>query len=144
METRLIAASDAPALAALHGESFAAAAWNLAQIGQSFALPTTRGWLASESGQPIGFLLCQISGGESEILTFCVASSARRKGAGRALLAAAMEEARAKGACRMFLEVASDNLAAASLYEKAGFRVTGRRAAYYRSGADAVMYALDL
>ncbi|MDE2028963.1 MAG: ribosomal protein S18-alanine N-acetyltransferase [Alphaproteobacteria bacterium] len=147
METRLAIAADATHLAALHGESFGLSRWNFVQICDSLFLPTTHGLVAEEDGAINGFILCQISGGEAEILTFCVAAAARRKGVGKMLLAAAADAARNRGATRLFLEVAADNEAALALYEKDGFAPIGRRKAYYpreTGAADAVMLSRSL
>jgi ribosomal-protein-alanine N-acetyltransferase len=147
METRLAAKDDAPVLAALHGEIFGEARWSLAQISNSLALDTTQALLVCEGEKPQGFILCQIVAEESEILTFCVAPLARRKGLGTLLLNEAAAMARQKKANRLFLEVAADNVAAITLYEKAGFRIVGTRAGYYKRTAgpiDAVMMSLRL
>ena len=50
-----------------------------------------------------------------------VAPALRRRGAGRALLQAAAEYARAAGAVRMDLATARTNVAAQSLYESLGW-----------------------
>ncbi len=51
-----------------------------------------------------------------------VEDSSRRSGLARALLAAAIDFARADGALRLELETAPDNAAARSLYEATGWR----------------------
>jgi ribosomal-protein-alanine N-acetyltransferase len=132
METRLATKDDAPLLAALHGESFGAARWSLAQIADSLALGTTLALVAREKETAQGFILCQVAQEDAEILTFCVSPSARRKGAGMLLLKAALENMRQRKAQRVFLEVAADNAPALALYEKTGFRVVGKRAGYYK------------
>jgi len=117
METRLATKDNASVLAALHGESFGEARWSLAQIADSLALETTQAFLALEAKKPQGFILCQIVAEEAEIMTFCVAPSARRKGVGMLLLKAAVALARRKNAHLLFLEVAANNAAALALYE---------------------------
>ncbi|WP_048552723.1 GNAT family N-acetyltransferase [Nostocoides japonicum] len=52
--------------------------------------------------------------------------SHRGTGAGRALVDAVVAEARARGLSRLLLDVADENSAARSLYERAGFVPTGR------------------
>jgi ribosomal-protein-alanine N-acetyltransferase len=145
VETRLIRPSDLYVLAALHAASFAEAAWSSSQIDNSLLLPTTLALAAVDDGDAAaGFILCQIVGGEAEILTFCTAPAQRRMGIGETLLRAALEGAKAKGAQRMLLEVAADNVAAYELYKKAGFADCGRRRGYYRGGVDAVTMARNL
>ncbi|WP_134724864.1 GNAT family N-acetyltransferase [Paracoccus luteus] len=86
-----------------------------------------------------GFLLGRAAAGEAEILTLAVDPASRRAGAGRALVAAFAAEACRRGAETAFLEVASDNAAALSLYARAGWQVAGRRRAYYAPGIDALV-----
>ena len=89
--------------------------------------PTVR--LLSESGC---FLLMRSVAEEAEILTLAVVPAMRRKGKAFKLLTLAIEEAAQSGAKSMFLEVAEDNSAAISLYEKAKFLRVGVRKNYYR------------
>jgi ribosomal-protein-alanine N-acetyltransferase len=49
-----------------------------------------------------------------------------------------------QGAGRATLEVASGNAAALALYRSLGFREAGRRPAYYRTGAAALIQWLRL
>jgi ribosomal-protein-alanine N-acetyltransferase len=76
--------------------------------------------------------------GEAELLTLAVAPPARRRGRGRALLAAFEQGARERGACEAFLEVAADNAPAVALYAGAGYSELGRRPGYYSRAAGAV------
>ena len=71
----------------------------------------------------------------------------RRRGIGRALLDAAAEEARARGARRLTLRVLGPNAQARRLYETAGFVVEGiQRDEFFLDGryVDDVLMALDL
>jgi tRNA threonylcarbamoyladenosine biosynthesis protein TsaB len=135
---------QAPLLAELHAESFDGTSWSLQQIRDSLALATTRGWSVHEGNTAIGFILCQIIPDQSEVLTFCVRPSHRRRGAGQKLLHAAAEAAQAVGS-DLHLETAADNAAALALYRKLGFNQTGLRPGYYRHGGlavDAVLFTL--
>lgn len=78
-----------------------------------------------------GFALGRAIAGEAELITLAVSSEARRKGEGRALLAAFEAAARDRDAETMFLEVAADNAAAHALYIASGWTETGRRRGYY-------------
>ncbi|HQT72726.1 MAG TPA: GNAT family N-acetyltransferase, partial [Acidiphilium sp.] len=82
--------------------------------------------------------------GEAEILTIGVAATARRRGIARALLGAALGEARGRGAETVFLEVAADNDAAIRLYRACLFRPAGRRRDYYGPGRDALLFTRPL
>lgn len=81
---------------------------------------------------PAGFALFRAFAGEAELLTISVLPEARRRGLGARLLAACEEGARARGAARLFLEVAAGNTAARALYERAGYSECGRRKDYYQ------------
>ena len=107
-----------------------------AQLGQPGVFA-----LVDEAG---GMILVRVAADESEILTLAVASHASRRGLGRALLHAALEEAAHAGAATMFLDVSDRNAAALSLYEGAGFCGTGRRPRYYADGTDAIIMAAAL
>jgi [ribosomal protein S18]-alanine N-acetyltransferase len=74
-----------------------------------------------------------------------VAPSARRIGVGKRLLERLLDGARETHSTSVFLEVRESNVAARTLYEKLGFRETGRRKSYYASPLeDAVLYSLAL
>ena len=68
---------------------------------------------------------------DAELLDIGVAPACRRQGLGQRLLDAVMAAARAQGAQRLLLEVRAGNLAAQALYQRAGFRLSGRRKGYY-------------
>jgi ribosomal-protein-alanine N-acetyltransferase len=84
-----------------------------------------------EANEPRGFILCRAVADEAEVLTVAVDPAARRRGWGAALVEMAVGIAREAGALEMFLEVASDNLAAIKLYETTGFQRVGLRKGYY-------------
>lgn len=89
------------------------------------------GWIAEDTGRAVGFLVARHIAIEIEILNLAVSSHARRQGVGSQLLAAAFEWGRLVGAERAILDVRPSNQAALRLYERHGFRVEGRRPAYY-------------
>lgn len=136
-------AAQAARLADIHAEAFTRAAWTSAAfadlLGQS-------GVFAIDSAD--GFILMRVVADEAEILTLAVRPLARRGGQGAHLVGEGVAGAAARGATRVFLEVAEDNVAARALYEKIGFTEAGRRSGYY-AGADggrrdALLLALDL
>lgn len=61
----------------------------------------------------------------------------RRRGLGARVYKAFAETCRARGAVRVFLEVAADNIGAVALYRRMGFEKAGVRKAYYQDGRDA-------
>jgi ribosomal protein S18 acetylase RimI-like enzyme len=64
----------------------------------------------------------------AEVRAVAVAESARGRGVGRALLAAAEAELHGAGVRRAWLVTTNDNLTALALYQKAGWRITTLRA----------------
>jgi len=106
---------------------------------------TPRPWTAAEFaglmaqgqvfliGLPEGMALGRMAGPEAELLTLAVHPAARGRGHGRALLGAFVDQAVARGAQDAYLEVASDNQVAISLYVTEGFQELGRRRGYFRS-----------
>lgn len=67
------------------------------------------------------------------MLTVAVDPTARRGGEGRTLVQRFLERAASLDADTSFLEVASDNIPALSLYKTLGFSQAGVRAKYYRA-----------
>ena len=77
---------------------------------------------------------------EAHITTFGVHPDHRRRGVGRRLLLRLAERSIELGCARMTLEVRVSNLPAQALYGSFGFRVAGRRVAYYSDdGEDALV-----
>lgn len=138
METRLATKADASALALMHAESFGDACWSRHQIAGSLSLETTLALIVVSEGAAQGFILCQITGPDAEILTLCISPMKRRRGLGLQLLNKSIEEAKKRGATRLFLEVAADNAEALGLYAKAAFSENGRRNGYYKREGNAV------
>ncbi len=69
---------------------------------------------------------------DAELQNLAVGRAYRRGGLGERLLDVCLEQARSRGAQRIFLEVREGNTAARRLYEKKGFALCGRRKNYYR------------
>ena len=83
--------------------------------------------LAMADGRPVGVAICFFGFSTFKarpllnIHDLAVIPSHRGRGVGRALLAAAEDRARARGCCKLTLEVQEDNLPARSLYGRFGF-----------------------
>ena len=122
--------------------------WTRQDIAELVASPGVTGVFLLSGGKEVGFALWRVAVDESELLTIAVEAGHRRRGAGRALLEAVIDRARAGGATTLFLEVGADNPAACSLYEQKGFRTVGRRTGYYqrvdRPATDALVMRLEL
>jgi [ribosomal protein S18]-alanine N-acetyltransferase len=94
-----------------------------------------------------GFFLSRTGFEEEELLLLAVAPDWRRRGLGEALLRRLAEDALARGARRLLLEMRRGN-PAESLYRGFGFRPIGERPSYYRTRdgrtLDAITFAHDL
>lgn len=80
-------------------------------------------FLAEEGGEPVGFVSAWLEDHHGHIGDLCVASAARRHGAGRLLVETAVENLRARGATHLFVDA---NLEALAFYEQLGFRERSR------------------
>ena len=125
-----VKSADADVLAALHRASIAPS-WSADELRDLLAGPDVFGFAAPARPDWHAFVIARAAGGEAEILTLVTLKPARRGGFGRALVRAAADESRRRGAHEMFLEVAADNDAAIRLYEGLGFAEVGRRQKYY-------------
>ena len=129
-------------------------AWTRRQVEDALLVGNCHYLLAAGDGAPLhgaesvhGFALTRGGFEEEELLLFAVLPQSRGRGIGRALLQRFIDDARERGAHRLFLEMRRDN-PAESLYRKLGFVPVGERRQYYRTpnGAriDAITFARDL
>jgi len=136
---RTLCAEDARAVTEILRKAKEAVFWPESSVKE------TLGWqgalaLASEaSGELRGFLIGRQMGDEAEILNLAVETKSRRRGEGGALLKAAVQEFRARGVSRVFLEVRESNEAGVTFYGKHGFSKVGRREGYYQDPEEAAL-----
>ncbi len=96
--------------------------------------------VARSDGRVVGFAGIWLMVDEAHVTTFGVHPDHRRRGVGRRLLLRLAEMAIELGTVRMTLEVRVSNEPAQALYRSFGFRVAGRRIAYYSDdGEDALV-----
>ena len=90
-----------------------------------------RTWLALRDDLPVGSVTTvrfeEQAEDETCLVGMWVAGHARGSGVGEALVEAASADAREQGCSRLTLDVAHDNAPARKLYERMGFRPTGRQ-----------------
>ncbi len=129
---------DSPQLAALHARTFDRP-WKSWELRRVLLTPGTFA-LGAWSGEELwGMAVGRVIATDAEILTIGVDEPRRERGVGRALTRGVAAQAIARGAERLFLEVAVDNAAALALYRGQGFEPVGLRKGYYvRKGAEAV------
>jgi ribosomal-protein-alanine N-acetyltransferase len=147
MTLRRASLADCQVLEFIHASCFPHEPWSAAAFAELLVSPGMFALLASvsepdgEEDWPAGFILARAIAGEAEIVTIAVNPTHQRAGLGAALLAGALEAARAAGAEAAFLEVAENNNPAYQLYTRHGFIKIGRRPNYY-SQKDAAVAAL--
>lgn len=155
--------ADVDRLVALEAVSFGQP-WDAASLAASLELGRGAGWVIEASGEPLpgaeawtrtadapvaqrpevcGYALFLLLPGEAELLRVAVVPERRGRGLARRLLEVALGELAAGGRPRCFLEVRAANRAAVSLYERLGFRLSGRRNRYYADGEDALLFRCD-
>lgn len=115
--------------------------WSRADLAHLLALPGGFGLIARmfernlaglDGMRGVGFSLCRVVRDEAELLSIGVTPVFRGRSVGGALLRESMERTRRAGATTMFLEVATDNVAAQQMYAAFGFLEVGRREGYYQ------------
>ncbi|WP_274629462.1 GNAT family N-acetyltransferase [Arvimicrobium flavum] len=94
----------------------------------------------------VGYALVLFRRGNAAARLYSLAADASPpiSGVGRLLLVAAEQEAHARGASGMRLEVRADNARAISLYERSGYRRIGHKADYYADGEAALRFLKPL
>jgi ribosomal-protein-alanine N-acetyltransferase len=132
---------DAPDLAQLHRASFHRG-WGTGEFEQ---LLRDRGVLAHRlrlGRKTIGFVISRIAADEAEILSVAIAVNQRGRGLSRGLIQTHLGYLAGHGIRSVFLEVEENNGPARALYNKAGFRVVGRRDRYYKDDSGAQLNAI--
>ena len=142
MRLRRAGEADAAKMAAVHAAAFDPG-WSATELAAS-ARGNGAFALAVDDEAMVGFVIARIIAGQAEILTIAVDPSARRRGIGRALVAATAGVAANSGASAVFLEVDVSNASAIALYHGEGFVKVGVRKGYYTHGADALVLRRDL
>lgn len=138
--------SDCDVLSDIHAAAFRRG-WSGAEFEALLVQPGTHALLAIWRHPlgwrvPAGFILYRLAADEAEVLSVAVVPECRRRGIGRALLEEALRHLYREGARRIHLEVEDGNVAAIELYRGLEFEESGRRAGYYRRGAQAPAGAL--
>ncbi len=93
-------------------------------------------FVAEEEGTVLGYGGMLLAPDEGQVTNIAVLSEARRRGLGRALCKALMQEVEKRGLGQLSLEVRASNEAAIALYASLGFAVAGRRRGFYRRPAE--------
>ncbi|MFQ5682465.1 MAG: ribosomal protein S18-alanine N-acetyltransferase [Candidatus Binatia bacterium] len=119
--------------------------WSARFFLQELRVPCARSLLAIVSGKPVGYIIYWVLPSDVDIHDLAVDPSYRRRGIGRALLAAVIGEARNRGSTRVTLEVRKSNETAQKLYQSLGFVEDGVRRGYYSdNGEDALLMVFEI
>ena len=119
--------------------------WGMKGLEQALANSHVVILIAEDEEKAIaGYIAVLIVAEEMQVQNIVVDTTCRRLGIGTILLGEACGHANSQGAREVFLEVATHNSAALSLYEKLGFRRTGTRPGFYQDGSDAAVMQKSL
>ncbi len=125
----------------------------------SFTMPWSRGaflyeieqnrvarcHVVRDDGRLVGYICVWEVADEIHITNIAVHPTTRRRGIGRMLLGAVLDDARKRALRMVVLEVRPSNVEARGLYESFGFQVVGRRRGYYYdTGEDALVMEASL
>jgi ribosomal-protein-alanine N-acetyltransferase len=128
---RVAVAADLPAVMLIEQASFTDP-WSLQAYRELLTAPYALFQIAEDaSGTIVGHAVSYFAADEAELGTIAVAEEARRRGAGWALLGAAIAACRDRAAAHLYLEVRASNASAQAMYQRAGFVEVGRRRGYY-------------
>lgn len=163
IEIRPATQADIPVVVSLERKCSAAPHWNEEQYEKALVPEDNRLFLIAArstavspaNGRPeigamtfmaheiLGFLIASNTAPDWELESIAIAPESRNIGIGKRLLTAFLVKAKETNSQGVFLEVRESNLAARRLYEKAGFRETGRRKSYYINPIeDAILYGV--
>lgn len=118
--------------------------WSARFFLQELRVPCARSLLAILEGKSVGYIIYWLLPNEVDIHNLAVHPTYRRKGVGKSLLQAVIDEGRRRGSSRVTLEVRRSNEAAQRLYQSLGFVMQGVRKGYYSDdGEDALAMVLE-
>lgn len=146
-------AADVESVMQLEQESAEAAHWPLAQYALLVEHHSAsgeraiqrKGLVAEVDARVVGFLAGRGVAGEAELENMAVSAAVRRRGVGAALLKEFLAWCATANCSGVHLEVRESNAAARAVYERHGFRESGRRKGYYQKPAeDALIMTLAI
>lgn len=144
MIVRLARPDEGAVLAALEALQPRAAGWGGDGFDTELAQSCARIWCAQEGNEMIGFVALRFAADMAEILNVAVCPARVRRGVGRALLNAAVDDLRSLGVQHVTLEAEEGNAPAERLYAAAGFAPLGLRRNFYGPGRNGRIWGLNL
>lgn len=127
---RKMTAEDVPFISRLEEETFSMP-WSADSFLEMISKEDARYYVAEEDGRLLGGCGVLMIAGEGNITNVAIASEARNRGIGTALLRYLMAEGDREGLTAYTLEVRVSNAAAIHVYEKLGFVSAGVRPGFY-------------
>jgi ribosomal-protein-alanine N-acetyltransferase len=119
--------------------------WSYRFFMEELKAPYAHSLLAELEEQVVGYIVYWVLPHELDVHNVAVERSYRRRGIGRLLLQAVIDEAEHQGLERVTLEVRKSNQPAQLLYRRMGFTTRGIRKGYYSdNGEDALVMVLDI
>lgn len=130
--------NDLDEIARIEAETFSDP-WSRRVLAETFLLDRFFGTLLEENGVITAYGGVAMAGDDAEIELIATVEMYRRCGRGAKILADLLEEAKRRGAQKVYLEVRVSNAEAQLLYLKHGFRGLYARSRYYSDGEDALV-----
>jgi [ribosomal protein S18]-alanine N-acetyltransferase len=119
-----------------------------AYMGQLIRQPNAAVWIAEQDGSICGFGLVEWAREAAEMVAYIqtleVLPEVRGQGVGAELLPRMERSACDGSASAIWLHVDAENAAAIRVYERDGFKLSGREADYYGRGRVGLIYAKAL
>ena len=136
--------ADVPVVHAIEERLFPGDAWSVG-LFESELTQDNRSYLiaADDAGVVVGYAGIMVVGTVADLQTIAVVEEWQGRGVGGLLLRTLIDDAIARGANEMFLEVRSDN-PAQEMYEHFGFTRIDIRRNYYARGVDAFVMRTSL
>ena len=143
MNGRFWTFGDLDEIARIEAECFSDP-WNRRMLAETFLSDHFFGVLLEEEGAVTAYGGATVAADEAEIELIATAEMYRRCGRGEKILSDLLEEAKRRGARRVYLEVRVSNAAAMQMYLKNGFAGLYARSRYYPDGEDALVMARQI
>jgi ribosomal-protein-alanine N-acetyltransferase len=138
MNIRQMTAADIPAVLEIDKASFSKP-WNEKDFSDELSKDYSYYCLIEDNGAAIGYAGIWCIYETAELIRIAVSPTARRTGAGSALMGDILQRAKNSGCLNMLLEVRSKNSGARALYEKYGFNQIDLRRGYYGDDSAVIM-----
>ena len=134
IEIRRLTYADLPQVIAIERRAFPTP-WSLAMFVLELSKPSGICLAAVKGGRIVGYLVCSRYDTVWHLMNIAVDERLRRRGIGTTLIEHLFELADSPSE-QYTLEVRTSNAEAIRLYERFGFRASGRRRAYYHDNRE--------